>query len=1146
MALGEASARPPRKIAKARRKSAGVLGFVRSLLPNLFQSEDQEVEEEVVDDNEVRKTTITGKTSAGSEELQSETRHDERNTSVYPPSSLASVLEQKNREPEATPNGRPSSFWQEEESHTPGEHMHNGSSLRFMTTSSGGRHGPSKPMNSQPDTSTPFRGSILSERSMMASKAASWSAKHREQAATSSPFHSGGIGFGDRPRKSLLNRKRARPNDSTSSAANTSNEIRPTKRRVVPQGTPRGSALTSNTAKRILETLNRVSTPQVDSSRLVDLRPSRSVQPFVAAKHKVARTSLGTPILPRSTIRYRLPEDSKESSFVVKRLRPSYSASEVEVASKNKKISTDKQPVEIAKQVEEPKKSSPVSIGSFPKTSKVSNVFDTKPSTTTSNLFGKSSTLSPSPSVSVQKDHNMLSFNNKKPTQVESSSNLQAFKKAEGSKTEKLFSSPLAKNEPVKVQPLAFSTPTASTATNMFKNKSQMPSTSPKTTGPKPSSTPLQTIPKANPSTKPTSYGTPKNLKESSKELGSPFKFNSPSYSFEVLKSRTPPLDESKQFKFGKAPTLKLQNAEASSSEKAPKVGTSTQSMFVKKSDDGAKSKSPFSISPTKTSSGSSPGPFGPVTLASSSDSKSQAGELKTSTLAFSKGAAPTFGIEAKNISSSAETNSSKSFQFNKPIPFETSATKGSTTKLGSSSSTSSFNFSSTPSFGSTTNDVSKVEVKSGNAISSNSPGNSDKPGTDAPSVVFGKTLTSSNSGTSFPSFGKPSESSGALAPTFGATGGSILGSSASKSSISVSKAKPVSEASSSITLGTTSTTSTKLEIPSEKVSQPVFGNSTTVFGTSKPSENPDEKPAPSSKIDFSKSGKIPFGSDKNSSGTDPSPFKFPKSDTSNAPFGKSIAAPASSPFGSLGAPTSGTSDTPTIGKTSTASSSKASATFGQPSETPTFGNTTAVSTSKAPPFGGGSGPTFGQPSETPTFGKTSTASSSAVPTFGNPSTPSFGQTPVPAFGSGSGTPFGQPSNTPTSSSGTPFGNPSTANFGQASAFGNPSTPSFPQTTQAPALGAPAFGTGAPAFGQTSGKPAFGNPATPSFGQTQAPMFGNPSTTGFGQTPDKPAFGAPAFGGGDANAFAGGAAFSMGKSAPKPGRKVLKARRKPR
>lgn len=98
---------------KQRRKSAGVLGFVRSLLPNLFQSEDQEVEEEVVDDNEVRKTTITGKTSAGSEELQSETRHDERNTSVYPPSSLASVLEQKNREPEATPNGRPSSFWQE-------------------------------------------------------------------------------------------------------------------------------------------------------------------------------------------------------------------------------------------------------------------------------------------------------------------------------------------------------------------------------------------------------------------------------------------------------------------------------------------------------------------------------------------------------------------------------------------------------------------------------------------------------------------------------------------------------------------------------------------------------------------------------------------------------------------------------------------------------------------------------------------------------------------------------------------------------------------------------------------------------------------------------------------------------------------------
>ncbi|KAI5636953.1 nucleoporin FG repeated region domain-containing protein [Phthorimaea operculella] len=175
----------------------------------------------------------------------------------------------------------------------------------------------------------------------------------------------------------------------------------------------------------------------------------------------------------------------------------------------------------------------------------------------------------------------------------------------------------------------------------------------------------------------------------------------------------------------------------------------------------------------------------------------------------------------------------------------------------------------------------------------------------------------------------------------------------------------------------------------------------------------------------------------------------------------------------------------------------------------------------------------FGAPASAPATGGLTSgfsfgANKPATPGFGlsatsQPSTGLFGSTATtsaPAFGTG----------TPA------FG--ATTGFGNTSAFGASAAPAFGATSTAPTFGTagatPAFGatSTAPAFGSTT-TPAFG--ATPGFGATStAPTFGATSTPAFGAASTAPAFGStttPAFGQTGTTGFGtGGLNFGAGSN----------------
>ena len=230
----------------------------------------------------------------------------------------------------------------------------------------------------------------------------------------------------------------------------------------------------------------------------------------------------------------------------------------------------------------------------------------------------------------------------------------------------------------------------------------------------------------------------------------------------------------------------------------------------------------------------------------------------------------------------------------------------------------------------------------------------------------------------------------------------------------------------------------------------------------------------------------------------------------------------------------------------STAPSSTPALTFGGASSVPAFG---AGASSSAPTFGTGAS----APASTPAFG----AGAASTPAFGTgasapASTPAFGAgaASTPAFGTGASAPASTPAFGAGAASTPAFGTgasapASTPAFGAGAA----STPAFGTGASAPAS-TPAFGAGAastPAFGTgtSSSAPAFGASAssTPAFGSsTPLPTFGGDaskaapvlSSAGFGAAaaaPDSSGFGGFGASSSQAAPASAAGAFTFGASA---------------
>eukprot|EP00798_Chlamydomonas_sp_ICE-L_P026417 gene26417-17516_t len=320
------------------------------------------------------------------------------------------------------------------------------------------------------------------------------------------------------------------------------------------------------------------------------------------------------------------------------------------------------------------------------------------------------------------------------------------------------------------------------------------------------------------------------------------------------------------------------------------------------------------------------------------------------------------------------------------------------------------------------------------------------------------------------------------------------------------------------------------------------------VFGASKPSEPAQAIPQATPPV-ASASPVFSFGGVV----TTPAPASAAATPIS---FGSAVPIGAPSP-----APTTGGTAAPVFGSTPSSTFGGVSATPAS-SAAPTPGSfafgTPGVATPSTAPFTFGGAPQQ-QPSPFLSFGG---APASSAPMFG--SSPQPDPTPVHAFAFGASAPnpaaanpahFGQPQPNPVAlplSSPYTFGagappTPEPSLFGSASPsgfFGAPS-PWSSAAGPGPAGGPSPFGgsgmmpTPPPAFG-ASAAPAYRATPTPVFGQQQQqqPVFGASGGFGFGAAPTPtPAFGAaptPDMGGG------GGGGFSMGTTGDTGGRRKLK------
>jgi hypothetical protein len=311
--------------------------------------------------------------------------------------------------------------------------------------------------------------------------------------------------------------------------------------------------------------------------------------------------------------------------------------------------------------------------------------------------------------------------------------------------------------------------------------------------------------------------------------------------------------------------------------------------------------------------------------------------------------------------------------------------------------------------------------------------------------------------GASAPATSTPPLSAKAPAFTFGAVPKpkdteSVAATEHTKSPVSFGKEAGIIKGSNS---GSTSTPAFTFGTPSSLTPNPTFS---TLSSTAVPSLGAAAPPATTDMAPASTSAPFTFGG------------------TSTGTFGTvTKSADESAPETPGGAFTFGTQagaePAAALGVTSSASAAGAAASapaFGAPSSTPAFG-----AASSTPAFGAASStPAFGAASSTPAFG-----AASSTPAFGAASsTPAFGAaSSTPAFGSASSTPaFGAASSTPA--------------FGAAS-----STPAFGVAASTSAFGAAS--AAAPAFGGTSATPSFGGDAPSPFG---GGLTASASTGGFG------------------------------------------------
>lgn len=282
-----------------------------------------------------------------------------------------------------------------------------------------------------------------------------------------------------------------------------------------------------------------------------------------------------------------------------------------------------------------------------------------------------------------------------------------------------------------------------------------------------------------------------------------------------------------------------------------------------------------------------------------------------------------------------------------------------------------------------------------------------------------------------------------------------------------------------------------------------------------------------------------------------PAPFTFGGSSAGSG-FGAATAAAATETaptttrgaFTFGGAPTASTDPVSTFGAAPAAPAFGAAAStpafgstpapaFGVPSSTPAFGADAAPAAAPAAASGGFGGGGFGFGASQPaapasgsfTFGaSTGAAAEPAAPSatpFGS-SSGGFGASAAPAFGAAAANPIGGDAPAPAAAPG-PFGFDASATsaFGSSGSLGGFGAPA---STSAPAAAANPFGGGSPAFGAPAGNaPAFGGGG--GFGGGAPPPINTPSM----------------FGGG-----VPGGGMSMGAGdAPRGGRKPVKKARRP-